>query len=232
MKRVMTEMHCPEITIVCGMTEASPACNMTEVDDPIEVRVGTVGKVMPHQEQKIIDPATGRIVPRGEHGEICYRGHHIMRGYYNNLEATRAAIDESGWLHSGDMAVMDDRGYVQITGRIKDMICRGGEKIFPREVEEFLFTNPKIAEVYVIGVPDSYYGEQVMAWVKLKSGHAMGTKEFHSFCQGKIMEYKIPHYVKFVDDFPKTITGKVQKYKMREISAAELGLSGSARKAA
>jgi fatty-acyl-CoA synthase len=225
MKRVMTEMHCPEITIVCGMTEASPACNMTEVDDPIEVRVSTVGKVMPHQEQKIIDPATGRIVSRGEHGEICYRGHHVMRGYYNNPEATHAAIDESGWLHSGDMAVMDERGYVQITGRIKDMICRGGEKIFPREVEEFLFTHPKIAEAYVIGVPDSYYGEQVMAWVKLKSGCAMDKQELHSFCRGKIMEYKIPHHVKFVDDFPKTITGKVQKYKMREVSAAELGLS-------
>jgi fatty-acyl-CoA synthase len=232
MKRVMTEMHCRDITIVCGMTEASPACNMTEVDDPVEVRVGTVGKVMPHQEQKIINPATGRIVPRGEHGEICYRGHHIMRGYYNNPEATRAAIDESGWLHSGDMAVMDEKGYVQITGRIKDMICRGGEKIFPREVEEFLFTNPKIAEAYVIGVPDSYYGEQVMAWVKLKPQQNMNSAELQSFCRGQIMDYKIPHYIKFVDDFPKTVTGKVQKFKMREVSVAELGLSQAAKKAA
>jgi fatty-acyl-CoA synthase len=232
MKRVMTEMHCRDITIVCGMTEASPACNMTEVDDPIEVRVGTVGKVMPHQEQKIIDPATSKIVPRGEHGEICYRGHHIMRGYYNNPQATRAAIDESGWLHSGDMAVMDDQGYVQITGRIKDMICRGGEKIFPREVEEFLFTHAKVAEAYVIGIPDSYYGEQVMAWVKLKSGQNMNAAELQSFCRGQIMDYKIPHYVKFVDDFPKTVTGKVQKFKMREMSVAELGLSQPAKKAA
>jgi fatty-acyl-CoA synthase len=187
---------------------------------------------MPHQEQKIIDPASGQIVRRGAHGEICYRGHHIMRGYYNNPEATRAAIDQSGWLHSGDMAVMDDRGYVQITGRIKDMICRGGEKIFPREVEEFLFTHSRIAEAYVIGVPDSYYGEQVMAWVKLKPGQNMNTTELQSFCRGQIMDYKIPHYVKFVDDFPKTITGKVQKFKMREISMTELGLSQPTKKAA
>jgi fatty-acyl-CoA synthase len=232
MKRVMTEMHCRDITIVCGMTEASPACNMTEVDDPLEVRVSTVGKVMPHQEQKIVEPATGQVVPRGQHGEICYRGHHIMRGYYNNPEATRAAIDESGWLHSGDMALMDEQGYVQITGRIKDMICRGGEKIFPREVEEFLFTHPNIAEAYVIGVPDSYYGEQVMAWVKLKPGHNMNATELQSFCRGRIMDYKIPHHVKFVDDFPKTVTGKVQKFKMREISMTELGLSQPAKKAA
>ncbi|TAK97760.1 MAG: AMP-binding protein [Verrucomicrobia bacterium] len=232
MKRVMSEMHCREITIVCGQTEASPACNMTEVDDPLEVRVGTVGKVMPHQEQKIIDSATGKTLPRGEHGEICYRGHHIMRGYYNNPQATHDAIDAAGWLHSGDMAVMDVRGYVQITGRIKDMICRGGEKIFPREVEEFLFTNPKIAEAYVIGVPDNYYGEQVMVWAKLKPGQTMSADELQTFCHGKIMDYKIPRHVKFVDDFPKTVTGKIQKYKMREISAAELGLEQPVKKAA
>jgi fatty-acyl-CoA synthase len=232
MKRVMSEMHCREITIVCGQTEASPACNMTEVNDPLEVRVGTVGKVMPHQEQKIIDPATGKTLPRGEHGEICYRGHHIMRGYYNNPQATRDAIDAAGWLHSGDMAVMDEAGYVQITGRIKDMICRGGEKIFPREVEEFLFTNPKIAEAYVIGVPDNYYGEQVMVWAKLKPGQTMTADELQNFCHGKIMDYKIPHHVKFVDDFPKTVTGKIQKYKMREISAAELGLAQPVKQAA
>src|SRR6266536_1534563 len=173
MKRVMTEMHCREITIACGMTETSPVCNMTEVDDPIELRVSSVGKVMPHQEQKIIDPATGRILPRGEHGELCYRGYHVMRGYYNNPQATQVTIDPAGWLHGGDLAVMDAQGYVSITGRLKDMICRGGEKIFPREVEEFLFTHPKIAEAYVIGIPDSYYGEQVMAWVKLKPGQNM-----------------------------------------------------------
>ncbi len=232
MKRVMTEMHCREITIACGMTETSPVCNMTEVEDPIEVRVGTVGKVMPHQEQKIVDPATDQILPRGENGELCYRGYQVMRGYYNNPQATRDIIDPGGWLHGGDMAVMDAQGYVRITGRLKDMICRGGEKIFPREVEEFLFTHPKIAEAYIIGVPDGYYGEQVMAWVKMKPGQKLTREELQAFCHGRIMDYKIPHYVKFVEDFPKTITGKVRKYRMREISAAELGLDQIQRKAA
>jgi fatty-acyl-CoA synthase len=224
MKRVMREMHMAEITIACGMTETSPVCNMTEVDDPIEVRVGSVGKVMPHQEQKIIDPASGKILPRGEQGELCYRGYQVMRGYYNNPEGTRETIDEAGWLHGGDLAVMDERGYVRITGRLKDMICRGGEKVFPREVEEFLFTHPKIAEAYVIGVPDKYYGEQVMAWIKLHDGSAMGADEVREFCRGKIMDYKIPQYVKFVKEFPTTVTGKIQKFKMREISARELGV--------
>ena len=155
-----------------------------------------------------------------------------MRGYYNNPQATRDTIDSACWLHGGDLAVMDENGYVRITGRIKDMICRGGEKIFPREVEEFLFTHAKIAEAYVIGVPDGYYGEQVMAWVKLKPGQAMSAQELQGFCQGRIMDYKIPRYVKFVDDFPKTVTGKVQKYRMRETSTAELGLAQPAKKAA
>ena len=225
MKRVMTEMHCHEITIACGMTETSPVCNMTEVDDPLELRVGTVGKVMPHQEQKIVDLGTGRTQPRGKPGELCYRGYQVMRGYYNNRQATHKMIDVAGWLHSGDLAVMDEEGYVRITGRFKDMVCRGGEKIFPREVEEFLFTHPKIAEAYIIGVPDAYYGEQVMAWVKVKSGQTLTAKELQASCHGQLMDYKIPRYVKFVDDFPKTISGKVQKYRMREISAAELGLN-------
>ncbi|HEU0040220.1 MAG TPA: AMP-binding protein, partial [Verrucomicrobiae bacterium] len=232
MKRVMTEMHMAEITIACGMTETSPVCNMTEINDPLELRCGTVGKVMPHQEQKIVDPSTGRILPRGEHGELCYRGYHVMRGYYNNPQATRDTIDPAGWLHGGDLAVMDAQGYVSITGRLKDMICRGGEKIFPREVEEFLFTHPKVSEAYVIGVPDSYYGEQVMVWTKLKPGQTMTAGELQTFCHGRIMDYKIPRYVRFVDDFPRTITGKIQKYKMREISAAELGLAQPAKKAA
>ncbi len=223
MKRVIEEMHCREITIACGQTETSPVCNMTEVDDPIEVRVGTVGKVMPHQEQKIVDPATGKTVPRGQPGELCYRGYQVMRGYYNNPEATRQTIDSAGWLHSGDLAVMDERGYVKITGRLKDMICRGGEKIFPREVEEFLFTHPKIAEVAVIGVPDPYYGEEVMAWIRAKE--PMSVEEVRAFCRGRIMDYKTPKYVKFVSEFPTTVTGKIQKYKMREISARELGLT-------
>jgi fatty-acyl-CoA synthase len=224
MKRVMSEMHCREITIACGMTETSPVANMTEVDDPMEVRVSTVGKVMPHQEQKIIDPGTGKILPRGEQGELCYRGYHVMRGYYNHPEGTRQTIDSGGWLHSGDLAVMDEAGYVRITGRLKDMICRGGEKVFPREVEEFLFTHPKIAEAYVIGVPDAYYGEQVMAWVKCKDGASLTDEELQKFCRGQIMDYKIPRYVKFVSEFPTTVTGKVQKFRMREISAKELEL--------
>jgi fatty-acyl-CoA synthase len=197
---------------------------MTEVDDPIEVRVSSVGKVMPHQEQKIIDPASGKTLPRGQQGDLCYRGYQVMRGYYNNEEGTRQTIDPAGWLHSGDLAVMDEQGYVKITGRLKDMICRGGEKVFPREVEEFLFTHPKIAEAYVIGVPDNYYGEQVMAWVKCKDGSTLTAEEVQSFCRGRIMDYKIPHHVKFVTEFPTTVTGKVQKYRMREISTAELGL--------
>jgi fatty-acyl-CoA synthase len=222
MKRVMHEMHLPEITIACGMTETSPVCNMTEVDDPIEVRVGTVGKVMPHQEQKIIDPDTGCILQRGEPGELCYRGYNIMRGYFHNPEGTRRTIDEAGWLHGGDLAVMDEHGYVRITGRLKDMICRGGEKIFPREVEEFLFAHPKIAEAYVIGVPDQYYGEQVVAWVKLKEGETLTSDDVITFCKDQIMEYKIPGHVKFVREFPTTVTGKIQKYRMREISAQEI----------
>jgi fatty-acyl-CoA synthase len=225
MKRVVSEMHCREITIACGMTETSPVCNMTEVDDPLELRVSTVGKVMPHQEQKIIDPATGHILPRGQPGELCYRGYQVMRGYYNNPEGTGQTIDPAGWLHGGDLAVMDEQGYVKITGRLKDMICRGGEKVFPREVEEFLFLHPKIAEAYVIGVPDAYYGEQVMAWIKPREGMSLTQAEVREFCRGRIMDYKIPQYVKFVAEFPATVTGKVQKYRMREISTAELGLA-------
>ena len=222
MKRVIEQMHCREITIACGMTETSPVCNMTGVDDPIESRVGSVGRVMLHQEQKIVDPVTGNVVPRGVAGELCYRGYQVMRGYYNNPEATRQTIDTAGWLHSGDLAVMDEDGYVKITGRLKDMIARGGEKIFPREVEEFLFAHPKIAEAYVIGVPDKYYGEEVMVWARLKPGANLTAEELRAYCKGKIMDYKIPKYVKFVTEFPTTVTGKIQKYKMREISAQEL----------
>src|ERR1051326_8245468 len=202
MKRVMNEMHCREITIACGMTETSPVCNMTEVDDPIAVRVSTVGKVMPHQEQKIIDPVSQQILSPGQQGELCYRGYQVMRGYFNNLESTRQTIDDAGWLHSGDLAVMDPQGYVKITGRLKDMICRGGEKIFPREVEEFLFTHPKIAEAYVIGLPDPYYGEQVAAWIRPKDGVTVTEAEVRAFCQGQIMDYKIPRHIKFVSAFP------------------------------
>lgn len=224
MRRVIDEMHCHGITIACGQTETSPVCNMTEMDDPLELRTGSVGKVMPHQEQKIIDPATGQTVPRGQAGELCYRGYQVMRGYYNNPEGTRQMIDANGWLHSGDLAMMNEQGYVKITGRLKDMICRGGEKIFPREVEEFLFTVPKISEVSVIGVPDDYYGEAVMVWIKLKAGETMTAEELRAYCKGRIMDWKIPKHVKFVTEFPTTVTGKVQKFKMREISVQELGL--------
>jgi fatty-acyl-CoA synthase len=220
MKRVVEEMHCREITIACGMTETAPVCNMTEIDDPLEVRVGTVGRVMSHQEQKIVDPATGAIVPRGTQGELCYRGYQLMRGYYNEPEATARTIDAAGWLHGGDLAVMDEQGYVRITGRLKDMICRGGEKIFPREVEEFLFTHPDIAEAYVFGVPDSYYGEEVAAWVKLKEGRTMTADELIAWCRERVMEYKVPKRVRFVSEFPTTVTGKVQKFKMREAEAS------------
>lgn len=224
MHRVINDMHCPEITIACGQTEASPVCNQTEVDDTVEVRTTTVGKVLPHQEQKIIDVDTGRMVLRGTQGEACYRGYHIMRGYYNNPEGTAAVIDKDGWLHSGDLAVMDEYGYLKITGRLKDMIIRGGENIYPREIEEFLFTHPKIAEAYVFGVPDDYYGEQAMAWVKLKEGETMTEDEVRLFCDGNIMSYKIPTYVKVVAEFPTTVTGKVQKFRMRELAVEELGL--------
>ncbi len=223
MRRVIDEMHIPEITIACGMTETAPVCNMTEVDDPIELRVGTVGRVMPHQEQKIIDPITSRTLPRGEQGELCYRGHQVMRGYYNDAEATARTIDPALWLHGGDLAVMDEQGYVRITGRLKDMICRGGEKIFPREVEEFLFTHPAIAEAYVFGVPCDYYGEAVAAWVRLKDGQQISEQDVREFCQKRIMEYKVPKYVKFVSEFPTTVTGKIQKFRMREEMVEELG---------
>ena len=222
MKRVLSEMHCEQITIGCGMTETSPLCNLTKPDDPLELRVSTIGRVLPHQEQKIVDPESGRILPCGVQGELCYRGYHIMRGYYNNPEGTRQTIDPSGWLHSGDLAEMDEQGCVKITGRLKDLIIRGGENIYPREVEEFLFTHPQIAEAAVFGVPDRHYGEQVVAWVQLKDGATLNEKAVQEFCRGKIMDYKIPYRVKFVTEFPRTVTGKVQKFRMREMMAGEL----------
>ncbi|MBI3829221.1 MAG: AMP-binding protein [Planctomycetes bacterium] len=224
MNRVIREMHCREILIGYGQTEASPITNMTEADDPLEVRVGSVGRVMPHQEQKIVEPASGATIPRGRQGEICFRGHNVMPGYYNNPEATRTSIDAQGWLHSGDLAVMDEQGYVRITGRLKDMIIRGGENIYPREVEEFLFTHAKIAEAYVFGIPDPFYGEQVTAWIKLKAGEQMNPDDVRAYCKGQIADFKIPHHIKFVSEFPTTVTGKIQKFRMREIAVQELGL--------
>jgi len=228
MKKVQTVMHIPEMTIAYGMTETSPVSTQCATDDPLDKRVGTVGKVHPHVEIKIIDPATGDVVPRGTTGEFCSRGYHLMRGYWNNEEATRHAIDPSRWMHTGDLATMDDEGYVNIVGRIKDMIIRGGENIYPREVEEFLYSHPDIADVQVIGVPSEKYGEEVMAWVKLREGTAASGDDLAAWCKGKIATYKIPRHWKFVDGFPMTVTGKVQKFKMRETAIEELGLEKAA----
>jgi len=228
MKRVVNEMHCSEMTIAYGLTETSPVVTQTTTDDPIELRVATVGKPTPHTEIKIVSPE-GRIVPRGQPGELCARGYMVMKGYYKNPEATRAALDESGWLHSGDMATMDRNGYCRITGRIKDMICRGGENIYPREIEEFLYSHPAIHDVQVIGVPDRKYVEEVAAWIKLKEGAVCSADEIRSFCKGRMADFKVPRYIKFVDSFPMTVSGKIQKYKMRESSIQEWGLEEAAK---
>jgi fatty-acyl-CoA synthase len=226
MKRVVSQMHCREMTIAYGLTEASPVVTQTTPDDPIERRVTTVGKALPHTEIKIIDPLSGGIVPRGVTGELCTRGYQVMKGYYKDPAATGVAIDSGGWLHTGDLAMLDEEGYFKITGRAKDMIIRGGENVYPPEIEDFLYTCPGIAAVQVIGVPDQKYGEEVMAWIKLQPGSQLSPGEVRAFCEGKIAHFKIPHYVKIVDEFPMTVTGKVQKFKMREVSIKELGLGG------
>ena len=224
MKRVVDQMHAHEITICYGLTECSPVTNQTATDDSLELRCGTVGRPLPHVEVKIVDPETGKTVPTGQSGELCARGYLVMRGYYNNPEETAGIIDEAGWLHTGDLAEMDENGYCKIVGRIKDMIIRGGENVYPREIEEFLYTNPKIKDVQVIGVPDSKFGEQIAAWIQLKEGQSATPEEIENFCKGRIAHYKVPKYIKFVDDFPTTVTGKIQKYKMREITIKELAL--------
>src|SRR5215510_8326601 len=229
MKRVVREMHMREITIAYGLTEASPVITQTTTEDPIELRVTTVGKPLPHTEVKIVDIGSDEIVPLGTSGELCARGYMVMKGYYRNPEATRAAITEDGWLHSGDLATMDPQGYVKITGRAKDVIIRGGENIYPREVEEFLFTCPGISEVQVVGVPDVKYGEQVVAWIKLEENAQLTAEDIQKFCAEKIAAYKIPKHIKFVSSFPLTVTGKVQKYRMREISIEELKLQEAAK---
>ena len=228
MKRVNTEMHMPEVEIAYGMTETSPVSTQTRVDSPFEKRVSTVGQVGPHLEIKIIDPASGQVVPIGQPGEFCTRGYSVMLGYWNNPAATAQAIDSARWMHTGDLATMDEEGYLNIVGRIKDMIIRGGENVYPREIEEFLYTHPKIGDVQVIGVPDAKYGEEIMAWIQLKAGEQCSAEEIRAFCQGQIAHYKIPRYVKFVDSFPMTVTGKIQKFLMRQQSIAELGLQNVA----
>jgi fatty-acyl-CoA synthase len=222
MKRVMEEMHCQEILIGYGETEASPLTHLTTRDDSLDRRVETVGKNLPHQEVKVVDHDTGQIVPLGETGELCFRGYHIMQGYYGDSEATAEAIDEHGWLHSGDLGVMDADGYVKITGRLKEMIIRGGENIYPREIEDVIFTHPKVAEVAVFGIPDEYYGEEVMAWIELHAGESMDEDEVRDFCRERLAHYKIPKYIWFVDEFPMTVTGKLQKFRMREIAMEKL----------
>jgi fatty-acyl-CoA synthase len=227
MKQVMNRMHVPEITICYGMTETSPVSFQSAVDDPIEARVSTVGRIHPHLECKIINVEGGDVVPRGSPGELCTRGYSVMLGYWNDAEATAASIDAAGWMHTGDLAVMRDDGYVNISGRIKDMIIRGGENIYPREIEEFLYTHPKISDVQVIGVPDLRYGEEVCAWVRLLDGEHATEDELREYCCGQIASCKIPRYIRFTTEFPTTVTGKIQKFKMREISVEELGLGGA-----
>jgi fatty-acyl-CoA synthase len=227
MKRVLTEMHMDEVTICYGMTETSPVSTQTRTDDDMERRVATVGRVHPHVEIKVIDPETGLMLPRGRNGELCTRGYSVMLGYWNEPDKTAEAIDAGRWMHTGDLAVMDDAGYLNIVGRIKDMVIRGGENIYPREVEEFLYTHPEIEDVQVVGVPDLKYGEELCAWVKLRPGSDLTAEQVREFCTGKIAHYKIPRYVRVTPDFPMTVTGKVQKFKMRETSVAELGLQAA-----
>jgi fatty-acyl-CoA synthase len=228
MKRVGDEMGIDEMSIAFGMTETSPVTTQVRRDDTLEHRCGTVGQVMPHAEIKIVDPVTGLTQPRGEPGEFLARGYMVMRGYWNDPERTGEAIDTARWMHTGDLATMDEDGYVRVVGRIKDMIIRGGENVYPREIEEFLYTHPSISDVQVIGVPDERYGEELMAWVVPKPGEAVTEEELREFCRGRIAHFKIPRYVKFVDSFPMTVTGKVQKFKMRETAIEELGLAKAA----
>ncbi|MDE0516300.1 MAG: AMP-binding protein [Acidimicrobiaceae bacterium] len=228
MRQVVERMNMSEVTIAYGMTETSPVSTQTSADDPLEKRVTTVGRVHPHVEIKIVDPETGETVPRGAGGEFRTRGYSVMLGYWNDEARTAEAIDADGWMHTGDLAVMDDEGYVNIVGRIKDMIIRGGENVYPREVEEFLYTHPDVVEVQVIGVPDARYGEEIMAWIQLRDGADTTAADIKNFCRGTIAHYKVPRYVRFTDAFPMTITGKIQKFKMRETSIAELGLEDAA----
>jgi fatty-acyl-CoA synthase len=228
MKQVVSRMHMEEVTIAYGMTETSPVSTQTVPEDSLEHRVSTVGRVHPHVEVKITDPENGRVVERGAAGELCTRGYSVMTGYWNDPERTAESIDTAGWMHTGDLATMDADGYVNIVGRIKDMIIRGGENIYPREIEEFLYTHPDVSDVQVIGVPDVKYGEELMAWVKIREGASLTEDALKEFCRGKIAHYKVPRYIKFTDEFPMTVTGKIQKFKMREQAVEELGLQTAA----
>ena len=224
MKKVIDRMHMHQVGIGYGMTETSPISFQTAIDDPLERRVSTVGRVQPHLEVKIVDES-GATVPRGQPGELCTRGYSVMIGYWNDPEKTSEAVDADGWMHTGDLATIDDEGYCNIVGRIKDMVIRGGENVFPREIEEYLFRHPKIEDVQVIGVPDPKMGEEICAWIKLRAGETSSREEIAAFCKGQIAHYKVPRYVKFVDSFPMTVTGKIQKFEMRKAMIAELGLA-------
>src|SRR4051812_27482595 len=229
MKRVIAEMNMEDVTICYGMTETSPVSTQTGADDSIEKRVSTTGRVHPHVEVKVVDPETGAVLPRGEPGEFCTRGYSVMLGYWDEPERTAEAIDRGRWMHTGDLAVMDDEGYLNIVGRIKDLVIRGGENVYPREVEEFLYTHPDIVDAQVIGVPDERFGEELMAWVRLREGAEPLTAEgLREFCAGRLAHYKVPRYVKVVDEFPMTVTGKIRKVQMRQVSVEELGLQSAA----
>jgi fatty-acyl-CoA synthase len=229
MKRVVAEMGMEEVTICYGMTETSPVSTQTGADDDLDRRTATVGQVHPHLEVKVVDPATGLTVPRGEPGEFCTRGYSVMLGYWNEPEKTAEVIDAARWMHTGDLAVMDAEGYLNIVGRIKDMVIRGGENVYPREIEEFLYSHPDIVDAQVIGVPDERYGEELMAWVRLREGAEPLTAEgLRDFCAGKLAHYKVPRYIKIVDEFPMTVTGKIRKVEMRTVSVGELGLENAA----
>ncbi|MGM9926379.1 MAG: AMP-binding protein [Bacillus sp. (in: firmicutes)] len=218
MKAVVDKMGITEITIAYGQTESSPVITQTRTDDPIELRVASVGRALPNVEVKIINPESGQALPPGEQGELCTRGYHVMKGYYKNEDATREAINAEGWLRTGDLAVMDENGYVKITGRLKDMIIRGGENIYPRELEEFFYTHPNILDVQIVGVPDPKYGEEVFAWIILKEGATETEADIREYCKGRIAFHKIPRYIQFVDQYPMTASGKIQKFKLREQS--------------
>jgi len=228
MKRMSSDMGIREMSIAFGMTETSPASTFVRRDDKLENRCGTVGQAMPHTEIKIVDPASGRTLACGQPGEFCARGYLVMRGYWNDPERTAEVIDAAHWMHTGDLATVDEDGYVRVVGRIKDMVIRGGENVYPREIEEFLYTHPSVADVQVIGVPDERYGEELMAWIVPRPGTSPTEEAVRAFCRGRIAHYKIPRYVKFVDAFPMTVTGKVQKFKMREAAIEELGLDEAA----
>ncbi len=223
MKKVFDDMHMSEVTIAYGMTETSPVSFQSSTDDPIERRVSTVGRVHPHVEVKIVDEQ-GETVARGEKGEFCTRGYSVMSGYWGDEERTEEAIDTDGWMHTGDLAILDDEGYCNIVGRVKDMVIRGGENVYPREIEEFIYTNEKIQDVSVFGVPDDKYGEEICAWIKLKADMQVNEEEIKNFCKDQIAHYKVPRYIKFVEEFPMTVTGKIQKFIMREKMIEELGL--------